>query len=756
MSFGLGSIYIDGMMSGIDTSSMLRQIAEVRRRPVQLLEMRNAQQADRLTAYQSLNAMLTGLSIQAAGLTNTGSFLSYRAMSSNSAAVAVTASAGASPGSYEVVVSSLATAQKVSSTAVADASAAMGYEGDIVVNGHVIGVDSGDSLSTLASRINTAGAGVWATVVTYSGDDSRLVLTSRQTGADGEMQLLDANSDGLLQSLGLLSAEASAKHAIADGVHSDGFISPAGAVGVQMGLSRPPVGAVQINGQTVQIDLGEDSLQQIAARISEQVEGVTASVKSEQSGGKTIYRLEIVGAEGAPELVDAGGVLCSLGILTRQPANQLQAATNAQLTVDGIAVSRSSNSISDLIPGVTLDLMKADPNTRITVTVGQDSAAVYDKVAQIVSTYNAVVDSMRQGLSFDTETNKGGSYFGDPAVRLLQDGLHGAVMNALTDAVGQTVLPSQLGLSTDQNGRLLLDRKTFMAALDERPQAVAQMFGSSGQATDAQIAFVSSGTATIGSGPGGYAVHITQAAARATAASGSLSEGITVTERLTFNSVCTVELVEGMSLQDAADTMIARFQLFDLDMSAEVQGDTLVVSHTSYGSRYGFSVRSNLDAGQGGLELGGAAAGQNAQYTGADVAGTINGEQASGSGRYLTGNTGNATTEGLVLRVDVTEAGQYGQVTVSQGIAGRLQNYIVRTTHATTGSMAIAANSIADNIRYTDEQIERLEAGVERYLEKFRADLLAMETALARSESLSQYISNQMKGLTTNYFQQQR
>jgi flagellar capping protein FliD len=46
------------MMSGIDTSSMLRQIAEVRRRPVQLLEMRNAQQADRLTAYQSLNARL--------------------------------------------------------------------------------------------------------------------------------------------------------------------------------------------------------------------------------------------------------------------------------------------------------------------------------------------------------------------------------------------------------------------------------------------------------------------------------------------------------------------------------------------------------------------------------------------------------------------------------------------------------------------------------------------------------------------------
>ena len=110
----------------------------------------------------------------------------------------------------------------------------------------------------------------------------------------------------------------------------------------------------------------------------------------------------------------------------------------------------------------------------------------------------------------------------------------------------------------------------------------------------------------------------------------------------------------------------------------------------------------------------------------------------------------------MVLRVDAIEADQYGQMTVSQSIAGRLQNYIARTTHVTTGSMTIAANSIADSIRYTDEQIERLEAGVERYLEKFRADLLAMETALARSENLSQYISNQMKGLSTNYFQQQR
>lgn len=93
------------------------------------------------------------------------------------------------------------------------------------------------------------------------------------------------------------------------------------------------------------------------------------------------------------------------------------------------------------------------------------------------------------------------------------------------------------------------------------------MFGSSGQVTDAQIEFVSSGAATIGSGPGGYAVYITQNRS-CDRVSGSLSEGITVTERLTFNSVCTVELVEGMSLQYAADTMTARFQLFGLDMSA--------------------------------------------------------------------------------------------------------------------------------------------------------------------------------------------
>lgn len=756
MSSQLGSIYMDGMVSGMDTSDMLRQIAEVRQRPVRLLEMRKAEQTDRLTAYQSLNAMLLGLSTQAADLTSPSGLLSYRAVSSNSAALAVTASATASPGSYDVLIGSLATSQKVASAAVADAAAPMGHEGDIIVNGSVITVGSGDSLSALASRINTAGAGVWATVVTYAADDQRMVLTSRQTGADGAMQLVDANSGGLLQSLGLLSAETAVKHAVADGARSDDFVSPAGAVGGMLGLSGELAGTVQIDGQAVEINLGEDSLQQIAARISSQVEGVTASVKSVQTDGGVTYHLEIVGAEGTPEFADDGGVLCSLGLLHRSPANQLQAAADAQLTVDGIAVSRSTNSISDLIPGVTLDLLNADPTASITVTVAGDGAAVYDRVAQLVASYNAVVDNLRQGYRFDAETGEGGSYFGDPAVRLLQDGLHGAVMNALTGMSGDMNLPSQIGLSTDQNGRLRLDRSAFVAALEENPQTVARMFGLSGEASDPQITYVSSSASTVGSGPDGYAVQITQPAARATATSASLPGGISVSETLTVNGTCTVELVEGMSLQEAADAIVARFQLFGLAMTAEVEGDGVIIGHNSYGSRYGFTVSSSLDAGQGGLELGGATAGQSAQYAGADVAGTINGEQATGSGRYLAGNSANATTDGLVLRVDASEPGDYGQVTVSQGIAARLQNYIARSTHAVNGSMSIAAGSIADDIRHTDEQIERLEAGVERYLEKLRADLLAMETALARSESLSQYMSNQIKSLTSNYGQQQQ
>jgi len=162
-------------------------------------------------------------------------------------------------------------------------------------------------------------------------------------------------------------------------------------------------------------------------------------------------------------------------------------------------------------------------------------------------------------------------------------------------------------------------------------------------------------------------------------------------------------------------------------------------------------VKSNLDNGAGGLDIGGATAGVTATYAGVDVAGTINGEECTGNGRYLTGNSGNENTDGLMIRVDATTTGSHGVVKVSQGMASRLQRYIGISTDSENGSIAIATQHIEDDIDAIDEEIERIEESIESYLSKLRSELLAMETAIAEAESMQDYITNQLKGMTTNY-----
>lgn len=751
MSSTLGTIYIDGIASGIDTSAIIQQVEETQRAAIDLVEERQAEQVDRLTTYQSLTAKLLGLGTSASLLTSSSSILTYAATSSDSTSVAVSVDGAAGPGTYDIVVTSLATANKLSSSIIADDTVALGYEGDILLNGTAVAVEAEDDLNEIAFKINQAGAGVWATVIDYADDDHRMILTAQGTGAESAIELLDANSSGIFEGLGLLASGTSTKHEITNGMQSDGFASSSGAVGTVLGLSTSPSGTISVNGTNVDIDLATDTLQTIADRISTTVSGVSASVVSTEQDGSYIYTLQIVGDSGTPTLIDDNNVLVTLGVLGKDVANEVQAAADAQLTVEGVDITRSTNSIDDLIDGVTLDLVKGDAGKTVTITIQQDANATYSKVSSFVSTYNSIIDDLDSGMSWDADTATGGDYFGDPAMMLLQHGLHNTAMT-ITDALGGPMtLPSQIGLSTDSSGRLVLDADTFAAALWANPTGVANMFGTAGDTTDAAITYLSSTSKTVGSSAAGYAVEITQVAEQATATSATLASGITTDETLTFENVCAVQLTTGMTLDQAAEELNSRFQLYELSISASVQDNTIVIQHDNYGANYKFRVKSSLAQGAGGLDIGGATAGTVATYTGANVAGTINGEACTGSGRYLTGASGNATTDGLMIKVDATTAGSYGAVKVSQGIATRLQRYVETVLDEDSGSVAIAAQGIENDIESLDDEIVRMEESIANYLTKLRSELLAMETAIAQAESMQTYITNQLKGLQTSY-----
>ena len=138
-----------------------------------------------------------------------------------------------------------------------------------------------------------------------------------------------------------------------------------------------------------------------------------------------------------------------------------------------------------------------------------------------------------------------------------------------------------------------------------------------------------------------------------------------------------------------------------------------------------------------------------------DVAGTINGETAEGKGQLLTGKTGNATTDGLVLRVTLDEtqviSGAEGQVTVTKGVAARLKDVVESLTKAEEGTFDRRIKSYQSQVDTIAKRVaeidERLKLRRESLLQKY----YLMEQTLGEMQSIGNYLESQLAGINTNW-----
>ncbi|MEA3402303.1 MAG: flagellar filament capping protein FliD [Armatimonadota bacterium] len=741
---GVGSMSITGLIaSDVDIQAIITQLAQIKRRPVQLLEDHKSTCNERLAAFQQLTARVLSLSTYAADMSDGTAFAQVTASSSDESVVVASVSAGAPVGRYDITVSQLAQSHKVSSASVSSTSDALGYEGDIIVNGQVVSLEASDSLADIRDAINAAGAGASASILTVSDTDHRLTISSLTSGAEGALEVVDANASGILEDLGVKAAGTSVKHPITDGAASDSLTDKLSAVGDVLGLTAAPSGTVQVNGTDVAIDLSTDSLEEIASAI-DAVAGVSATVETVSVDGEAAYRVEIVGDSGQPTFTDDSNVLATLGVLQKDFANEVDAAQDASLTIDGVSMTRATNAIDDAIENLQLQLVDSTAEA-VTVFVARNTSASVSAMNSFVSAYNGVIDFINQHQDFDTEAETGGLFFGSPAVLNLEADLRDQVADLVDTMGGDLKLASQIGLSFDADDRLLFDSTQLLDALESDPEGIKRLFGVRTDATSAEVEVYEYTLATRDSGASGWAVEVTQIATRPTATSAALSGGIAVDETLTVNGK-PVTLTAGMSLQEAADTLNALFNAQNMDMGASVDGDTIVIEHDLYGDSHEIDIESSLDDGSGGTDLGGATAGEIATYTGQDVAGSIDGEAATGSGRLLTAGEG-TDAEGLRLRVTAEATGSKGVVLVSKGIAARLSHFVDAVTDADTGSLTRAAGGVSTEIESIDEEIAELEADVDRYIEQLQLDFARMETKMSQSVTLLDWMENQVEYL---------
>ncbi len=157
-----------------------------------------------------------------------------------------------------------------------------------------------------------------------------------------------------------------------------------------------------------------------------------------------------------------------------------QPAQDAVIRVFGQDVTRSTNSISDAITGVTIDLQAStsDSGSTSTVSIGLDQGAVTTRINDFVNAYNSLIETVDSLGDFNAETGQGGALLGDATLRSVAS----AIRRELSTPVSETGLPftslAEIGITTQRDGRLSVDSTELQEALDSNFNQVGQLFAS--------------------------------------------------------------------------------------------------------------------------------------------------------------------------------------------------------------------------------------------------------------------------------------
>ena len=203
-------ITFSGLGSGLDTDSIISQLVDIERRPITLIQSRQAQLERQKGIVQQINTELLALKDSAERLADDNLFSIVKVTSQDSSRVSVSASNEAASGSFNVEVLSLAQGRSLSSRSFSSTTDDLQLSGEFVLNGESVEVETNDSLLDLRDAINGANQGVNAQVLSVSSGDNRLILSADDVGAKG-FDIKDASSTDILEGLGFTSSDATIK-----------------------------------------------------------------------------------------------------------------------------------------------------------------------------------------------------------------------------------------------------------------------------------------------------------------------------------------------------------------------------------------------------------------------------------------------------------------------------------------------------------------------------------------------------------------
>lgn len=882
---------ISGLASGIQWADMIDQImaAESTRQLTPVSDKVNATQA-KADAWTGYRTTLQAFQTASKALADGSAFDKFTASagtspSSGLSLLNVTAGSGAAPGSYQMEVLSTASAEKLGSSSFGDVNSALNLSGSFLIGGRQVTVGAGDSLAQVRDKINAANTGanashVSASILTVSSGVNRLILTNETTGSSG-IELTENGGTNVLSGLGLVSNTLVANTDATGSARSFAMTTVTSTIAQALGVPMPSPSTFKVNGVTISVDLSQDSLSSIVAKINAATNSSAAKVQSETVNGTTTSRLVIDGsvtvdsadaanstktlqqlgflknartgesqtlrtatpltdsstgtaatasslltnlgaatgdkltfsgtrtdgssvsvdvavdgsttmqdvldalsandtgfgvaghgasatidAQGRIQIADsavgesklsftatndrAGGGTLDFGatsVAVAGRAMQLAKPSDAQVRIDGVMVSRSTNTISDALAGVTLSLQHAEAGTTVDVNVSRDTDSVANALKSLASAYNAVSSYVSK------QTSASGSLPYDSSIRSTLSNLKTSLLGGIAGLSNSTyTTASMVGLSLDKNGVMSVDDATLKTALSSKPNEVKALFQTTGSSSLASVQYMS---ASAGTKPGSYSVAITAAAttpsvsssAFATYGNAATANQMVVTDSFSGNAT-TIALTDS----DTAPTIVSKlntaFGANNLKLSASIDAGTVKITGANYGSGSKISIGFKLDGVDAAQQLGFAAT-----TAGTDVVGTINGKSATGAGQLLTADTPvnpGDTNDAQGLSFLYTDSVPVNtSISYVKGLGGALANSADNVLLTGSGVIDVTTASLQRTVDLLTSKETDVQTRLDRQRAALTAQFTAMETAMSKVQSQAQWLTGQINALSS-------
>lgn len=668
---------IDGLVTGIDSSSIIDSLLSIQQQQVDRLNLRKQEILEQKTSIGLVESRLAALQGSLTQLARAGSnaFTGRTVAISDESIISAATSNSAVPGNYRLTVNSLARSHQVKSNAFASGESTVQTGTYSIQVGNAAAVDividdSNNTVSGLVATINDAGIGVGAAVIDdgSSGNSYRTLLTSKETGTS---------------------------------------------------------------------------------------HGISVNFTPEPASTDTALVFDF--------------------------DNPVQAATDASITIGSgsgaIDVSGQTNQIDEVIPGVTLDLLKADVDTEVSIDIRRDVEKAKTQIQSFVDSYNEFIGFVNEQFRFDPESGQTSNLFGNRSLAAIRDELVRAVQSPVAGLDPESNRLGQIGVTLNDIGELQFNASKFEEASDNGNglDTMQKLFGISGESSNRLVRFIVAGNDTEASKLGDdgelvpYRLRVISAAQRgrivgdtdlaATIDIDSSNHELTV--KVDGSQEATIQLTEGSYDHEAliahlTEAVNAHDDLRGRKITASIEDGKLEVSSQSYGRNSKLEIVGGSALGVLGLAEGDAV-GRDvvAQYVFNEGTEDEYIEEVTGTGQLITGKSEDLdnpnATDGLQFRVALQDSqvdeNELIDVTFIRGVASRLSNAISRVITGDNSRLSLINQAFDERVASVDQSIERLTEQFDSRRESLTAQFARLESVVGELQSTGNLLSAQLASI---------